>query len=737
MALRLAVGLLAGGGLLLEIALVRIVSVLHHHEHVYVVLSCAILGIGLGAALASWRAGLTDASHVSTWMALAALAALALVTTLTLGLFPGVGLVVVVAVPYVFVGLALAAAFCARSRESSLLYWADLLGGATAAGLAVPLLGVLGGAGGGIVAAGVMAGASVIARRGAFGPWQWTVVIASVAGGAGLLGAGPVTLDSSRAAVPKPAREILASGGTIVASRWDAFALTELIVSPAGALHLFMDGGAGSLVPDRERLPALLGDIGYFPIAVYRPGRVAAIGSGGGLDVALAVAGGAREILAVELNAASIEMVRNLGEYTGHVYSREGVTVLVDEGRAALRASRRAWDLILLSHVVSRTADYAAYALAESALYTVEAAGEFLDALTPGGLLAVKLYDEVTLARLFFTVLSALQREGLSESQAARRIVALVDPAPSPPVPLLLVRNEPFSPAESSRLVEIAAALGLRPLFVPGAAAGPPLDGLLDGRATAAEIVAAASANLRPVLDDRPFFFHFERGLPAGLQALLAAIVGAAAASLLVPLVQRSDARGGPGPAFFGLLGLAFMAAEIAMLHQVRGFVGHPSAALSAVLGALLVGAGLGSRVSHLVPEGREAGAAALAALAAALLLGAWTQLWPVLAGASGAMPLVWRAAAGAAALFPVAIPMGMPFPLGLRLAGRVGARAVAGAWATNGIWAVLGGVGATALAMTAGFSYALAGAAIGYLIASALAIRSPSADLKSRAPVG
>jgi hypothetical protein len=62
---------------------------------------------------------------------------------------------------------------------------------------------------------------------------------------------------------------------------------------------------------------------------------------------------------------------------------------------------------------------------------------------------------------------------------------------------------------------------------------------------------------------------------------------------------------------------------------------------------------------------------------------------------------------------------MGMPFPLGLRLAARVLPGDVALFWAINALFSVLGAVGAAAIAVQYGFGAVLVTGAICYGLAA------------------
>ncbi len=146
-------------------------------------------------------------------------------------------------------------------------------------------------------------------------------------------------------------------------------------------------------------------------------------------------------------------------------------------------------------------------------------------------------------------------------------------------------------------------------------------------------------------------------------------------------------------PGYFAAVGLGFMALEVALIQQTRLFLGHPTLAVTAVLGVLLVGGGL-----------------------------AWLLGWPWLSRTFFQADLGVRLGVVVMALLPLALLMGMPFPLGLRVAGRLGRSQVALAWAVNGVLTVVGSVGGVALALRTGFTGVLWAALVAYLLAAATA---------------
>ena len=87
-----------------------------------------------------------------------------------------------------------------------------------------------------------------------------------------------------------------------------------------------------------------------------------------------------------------------------------------------------------------------------------------------------------------------------------------------------------------------------------------------------------------------------------------------------------------------------------------------------------------------------------------------WLLGWPWLSNAFLAGQTPGRLAVASLSVLPLALLMGIPFPLGLWLVGKFqkGDRHVALGWAVNGVMTVAGSAAAVALAMLAGFSTVL-----------------------------
>jgi hypothetical protein len=246
-------------------------------------------------------------------------------------------------------------------------------------------------------------------------------------------------------------------------------------------------------------------------------------------------------------------------------------------------------------------------------------------------------------------------------------------------------------------------------------------------------LYAAQPYKVRPPTDDRPFFFHFFRWSqtqavlqqlgrtwqPWGgsgylvLIALLAVSVVASGALIALPLAagrRRGTVKGLRGRvlAYFGLLGLGFLFVEIPLMQRFILFLGQPIYAFAAVIAALLFFSGLGSLAAPWLNPRQT-----LPLLAAAILF--YPLLLPVLFQALLGAPLAVRLAATVVSLAPLGVLMGTPFPGGLAWLGRQAPGLVPWAWAVNGCASVLASVLAALIALSAGFSWVLVGAAAAY----------------------
>lgn len=163
------------------------------------------------------------------------------------------------------------------------------------------------------------------------------------------------------------------------------------------------------------------------------------------------------------------------------------------------------------------------------------------------------------------------------------------------------------------------------------------------------------------------------------------------------------------------------MLVEVPLIQRFILLLGSPTLALALVLGALLLGAGLGSLVSRMWGlEGlrRRVLWSALLIFGLALLL-AWVQ--PALIRMLLPAELTTRALLAGILVALLGLPLGVPFGNGLRMLDSSTPGKTALLWGWNATASVTGSVLATVLAMQLGFAWALVAGALCYLALAVL----------------
>jgi hypothetical protein len=322
----------------------------------------------------------------------------------------------------------------------------------------------------------------------------------------------------------------------------------------------------------------------------------------------------------------------------------------------------------------------------------------------------------------------------------------------------LLVKNEPFDPEALNRLKTFCAERWFDLVFYPGMtgaeanrynqlqqpwyfeAAGYLLS---PGRAA---FMDDYKFNIHPATDDRPYFSHFlklktlpellalrERGgmplLEWGYLVLIATLVLALLTGFLLVLLplwlgrRKHTGAGALSWAFifyFAAVGTAFMMIEIAFIQKFILFLHHPLYAVSVVLCAFLVFAGLGSLISsrwikHLSLLKVTTGIG--------ILCVAYVLLLPGLFNALMHIPGVLKIPVSVLLIAPLALLMGMPFPLGLSRVSRSEVAWIPWAWGINGCASVVSAMLATLVAIHMGFVFVVMLAVVLYLLAARVSV--------------
>ncbi len=745
--LAIAVGLISLSLLLFEMCMVRLFSVILSYHFVFLAVSVALLGLGVGGALGHAFRDSVDTTDWRILLALTGLTALALPTVTLLMVRPPWGARwpvygLLAALPFVSAGMLLALIYRRFVPTSGLLYGADLVGASAGCLLSVPTLWYLD-----AITAMFSTGLFALVGAAALALGTHRMRASLVCGVAALLFGAAIAADLRFGPLDIPLAATYDLGmktmfaalrnplgpARILETRWTPLARTDLVqyVDPT-VRAIFTDAGAGTVMlrfdGDWAKLAPLQHDTGFLPLAVGPRQHVLLIGPGGGKDVLLALMGGAREITAVEVNPATVAFVREHGSFTGGIYDRPDVHVVVAEGRSFVRRTPDRYDMVYLSLVFTQASEAVGYSLVENFIYTIESFQDYLDHLRPGGWLAMVLHDDAALSKALTTGLVALRHRGIPYSDLVRQVAVIRQPnrpgedPRATRYPLLVLKAEPFTRDETMALARETEALGLDPLFIPGVVERGLIPQLLRSPAALAEFEARAPYNVQPATDDSPFFYNTDPGVPRSLQWLLWATLVVLLISLTLPIAREraSVASAVWAPrlliaSYFALIGTGYTLAEVALLQKFVLFLGWPTLTLAIGLTALLISSGIGSFLTQrwsapvLVPRVQAA------ILMAALILLTHPVVLPVVTRALLGFPLPARALVTAALLFPIGLPLGMSLPLGLRLAGILAPERIPSLWAVNGVASVLGSVLAVVLALSIGFNAALVAAGLVY----------------------
>ena len=786
-----ATGILSAAMLAFELALTRLFAVVQFYHFAFMVISLALLGSGAAGSLLSVQPKL--AKWPALWGTAFGLSVLASYAILNLIPFDSYAIAwdrrqllyllltfVGPAIPFLFSGLAIGGLLTTHPLGLHRIYAANLAGSAAGCILALPLLASVGGEGTLFLSAatGLLAGGlfSLPALQQRWAGKHIGLLIAGVMCICGLIALAvvhPVWVGLRLSPYKGLAQALLAPDARHTFSQWSTQARVDVVESssihqfpglsqntlmphPPVQAGLMLDGNSAvaitALAPTDELTCLLANNVPEAVVHVLRPDVPAmlVLEPGGGWNVLMALASGVRSVTVVERNPVVVALLQGpYADFSGGLYRDPRVQVVTMEGRTFVRSTRQLYPIILIAlsdpfYPVTS----GAYSLSEDYRYTVEAVGDYLNRLDTDGMLVLTRWVQtppVESLRMLATIEQALQMQGIehpAEHIAALRSLRTIT---------FVVSRQPFTIQEQNAIRDFTAQRGYDLVWLPTISpeevnryfrSPQPVDylGFRDLLADPRGFVADYAYDIRPVTDDRPFFFHYFRwrqtpqviaGLgrswqPFGgsgylvLVALLFLVMVLALVAIFGPLlVRRRGTQAGkisPGLrwrvlVYYSMLGLGFMFIELPLAQRFILFVGHPVTALAVVLCSLLLFSGLGSLSA---PRWRLE--IALGMLITVVLL------TPALVHGLSVLALGWPLAARvmlvALSVAPLGVLMGIPFARGTLLVEQIAPGLTAWAWAINGSCSVISSVAAVMLALSMGFSVVLWAGAGAYLIA-------------------
>lgn len=684
--------------------------------------------------------------------------------------------------PFFSAGLIFTWVFTAYSSKIRRLYFFDLCGAAVGCVILVPLMRPIGPGGLLFVAGGLGLVASALFTRSKTWAWvACLLAVASVAAPIVRQGSYFDFVEHNRTMKRGvlDARE----RGDIELTLWDPVSKIDVVrdYHEDGTLwryHIAYDGGSQSshMFKFDGDLPGLRSAIEADPAIITEQfwnrgvlashylkrdtdAQVAIIGSAAGQETKAALLYNASHVDAVEMVGSVVEVVTSdvYSSFIGDIFHDPRVEVHVDEGRSFIRRTDREYDVIqMFSNHTSSSVAAGTGAMATTYLQTAEAYADFFRKLDDDGVLHINHH---TYPKMVATAALAWRNLGREDFQ---KHVLIFGRDGIDHLPTVLIKMSPWTQEEVATLTEFMT----RPVDDPRDThfvRVNPLDlensylsaAFYTGKLPA-EIIDNAPYRLQEATDDRPYF-NFMRRRVAKLERDDERFVTETVAgrlnsqlqgeSFLIPMdVVHFYVTGGAalfftvlfialplmfskagrakwkgkslGIAYFACLGAGFIIVELTYIQKFMHLVGFPLYTYSVVIFTMLFAAGLGSLSAtrlKVEPSGRW-----WLPFVGTVVLGLGVIfVQPAVTHAFVAQPLGVRSLVTALLIFPPSFFMGMPLPLGILALRDKPAGAIAWAWGMNGLFTVVGGIGAALLSLYMGFTATLLIALAVYILAA------------------
>ncbi len=765
----LSVALTSFATLLLELSLTRIFSVVFYYHLAFLAISIALFGLGAGGVL-SYLIGGTREHSFTVLGRLSALNGLLVVLALFV-LLPrqsevtNLRLALIyfcTALPFAVSGAILSHAISETVERVERVYFFDLFGAAAGCLALVKMLDTLNGPNT------ILAAATVFAVAGAI----WHSMAGSVRGRIGSVGLALLLvgflilnvkhriLDVTYAKNQKLENEIFV--------KWNSF--SRIAVAPergSGMNTIFIDADASTGIAnfdyahlsERDQNDLLYQGPGM-PYVLRPRAKTLIIGPGGGWDVARALASGSTDVTGVEINPiiADVVMQQRFPHFSGNLYRRPGVHIVVEDGRSFVRRSTEQYQVIQATLVDTWASTAAgAFALSENNLYTTEAFHDYLSHLTPDGVLALTRWGfdpPRESLRLLSLARAALAR--LGEREPWRHVIvgregSKADLAKWGARDTVLISRKPWTLPDLSRAREALSKANMEAVYLPGVPSTMSRDNPFAQILLTEDLAAFEKSypfDISAVSDNRPFFFYtvqprdllgflssashdsadykINKAVPLLFGLLAVSVVATGVILALPPLVLGSRLPRHKGVRaflpYFLLIGAGYILIEVALIQKLILFLGHPTYALTVVVFAMMLSSGLGSYFSRTLGDSKARWMAVLGVVAG-LVAALGVILTTVLASELG-LPLWAKIAITVLLIFPAGFAMGMPFPAGLRRLEAMHKPSVRWAWSLNAASSVLGSVAAIFFAIYLGLLQTLLMGGLMYLGALAVVLR-------------
>lgn len=513
----------------------------------------------------------------------------------------------------------------------------------------------------------------------------------------------------------------------IIFSKWDALSRTDVIkVEGREDLLIVTDGGAAAPIikfnGDLNSVEHLKLDANYIPFAFGSNDSSLVIGSGGGNDVLYALLGGNKNIDAVEINPSTVEAVNNFKEFSGNIYNYPGVNIYIQDGRYFIENNNEKYDNIYLSKVMTNSIENTMYSLAEYYIYTEEAIAQYFDHLTDNGKLTFVAHNTFDLTKIINTSIKILLDKGIKERDV-NDYITIINGARigqnnahgSISMPVVIFKNTPFSSSELNSIMTVAESQNRDIIQMPGYEIEP-YKSLREGKINFEQLLSGFGYNANPITDNKPFFYNYTKIIPLEMISILVIILVLALNIKKKYIIQPEHKK---ASIYFGALGIAYMLVEIPLIQKTVLYFGSSSIAFSFILFSLLISSGIGSLASgSKIVEKLTKKLPYYIFLSGVMVILIQLKLNDILLLTNNLI-LTYKLLIIFIYLFPMGFFMGMAYPSGIKKVNSIDKQEslVPLMIAINGIFSVFGSTLAVALSMMFGFSVTVFIGATVYII--------------------
>src|ERR687898_372728 len=667
--------------LLLELTLTRLFSIILWYDYAFMVISIAFFGLGIGSLVVHILKGKLNKVNLSSRLLQSTMAfaiSLPIVLLIIGQLIPSNPSFIYVfylasSIPFFFAGLSAAMIYLSTPKEITKLYFIDLLGAGAAALVLDPVIRVLGAESVLLSISLLVIAPTLIAVLLLVRHQNGYVISVSIENkvkvyGIIILASATVLLAFNISSnvfaiepgISKGLHYQLAKPLEFqhLSTQWNSFSRidvtrqthhnynTEAASYNNGTENTGRSKALASIIIDADadtpvfQWNGSLNDVSwvrqymdYLPFELLKANSTLVIGSGGGEDVLISLAGGSKSITAVEINPLIISEAKKFGKAAGNLYDRKEVDVYIDDGRRFISSSNSKYDMITIKLVDSWAAQLAGgYALSENYLYTVEAFRQYLQHLDKDNGMLVMVRWNIELPRLMPLLVESLLQETRKNAQEVSKQMIIVENRPGLyfgananrtiyPV-LVMIKNKPFTESEISLVTERVRENDAKVFVIPGVYIQPPYDKLLEVSSNSEmrehqegsrgqEAVENGNENikaimeLKPPTDDSPFFFAREK-IPGQMIILLVTVLSVSGVlTLLLVYYSRmnnihlaSSSLSWLPVLFVIFIGLGFMVIEITFIQKFLLLLGTPIMALTVIVFSILVSSGVGAYLS-------------------------------------------------------------------------------------------------------------------------------------------